>query len=64
MNDASINLRIPSLRDRVTEAEWQARVTLAAAYRLCDHFGMTDMIATHCARAAVRRGHRIVAAEG
>ncbi len=47
MNDASITLRIPSLRDRVTEAEWQARVTLAAAYRLCDHFGMTDMIATH-----------------
>ena len=47
MNDSSINLRIPSLRERVSEAEWQARVTLAAAYRLCDHFGMTDMIATH-----------------
>ena len=25
-----------------SDAEWQARVDLAAAYRLTDHFGMTD----------------------
>ncbi len=49
MDDGSFSplLRVPSVRDRVSDAEWQARVTLAAAYRLCDHFGMTDMIATH-----------------
>lgn len=49
MDDGAFNsqLRISPIRDRVSDAEWQARVTLAAAYRLCDHFGMTDMIATH-----------------
>lgn len=30
-----------------TEAEWQARVDLAAAYRLTDHFGMTTLIYNH-----------------
>ena len=49
MDDGGFNpmLRIPSVRSRVSDAEWQARVNLAAAYRLCDHYGMTDMIATH-----------------
>ena len=28
-------------------AEWQARVDLAAAYRLTDHFGMTTLIYNH-----------------
>ena len=40
-------LRIGSLRGQVSEAEWRARVDLAACYRLCDHYGMSDMIATH-----------------
>jgi ribulose-5-phosphate 4-epimerase/fuculose-1-phosphate aldolase len=31
----------------VSEAEWAARVDLAAAYRLCDLYGMSDMIYTH-----------------
>lgn len=30
-----------------SEAEWQVRVDLALAYRLVDHFGMTDLIHTH-----------------
>ena len=30
-----------------SEAEWQARVDLAAAYRLTDHFGMTTLIYNH-----------------
>ena len=30
-----------------SEAEWQARVELAAAYRLTDHFGMTTLIYNH-----------------
>ena len=40
-------LRVPSLRSRVSAAEWQARVDLAAAYRLCEEYGMSDMIYTH-----------------
>ena len=44
-------LRIPSMRDRVSEAEWQARVDLAACYRLVDHYGMSDMMANHISAA-------------
>jgi len=31
----------------ISKAEWQARCDLAALYRICDHFGWTDIIATH-----------------
>lgn len=34
-------------RNGYSEAEWQARVDLAAAYRLTDHFGMTTLIYNH-----------------
>ena len=40
-------LRFKPLRSTVSEAEWQARVDLAAGYRLCDLYGMSDMIYTH-----------------
>ena len=36
-----------SVRDRVSSAEWNARVELAALYRLAAHFGWTDTIYTH-----------------
>ena len=36
-----------SIRDHVTEAEWQARVDLAAAYRLVALYGWDDLIFTH-----------------
>ena len=36
-----------SVRDRVSAAEWQARVDLAAAYRLVAHHGWDDLIFTH-----------------
>ena len=36
-----------SLRDQVSEAEWQARVDLAAAYRLVSLYGWDDLIFTH-----------------
>jgi len=32
------------IRNDVSPEEWQARVELAAAYRLVDHYGMTDLI--------------------
>jgi ribulose-5-phosphate 4-epimerase/fuculose-1-phosphate aldolase len=40
-------LQIPSMRERCTPAEWQARVDLAACYRLVDLYGMADMMANH-----------------
>ncbi|MFY9512125.1 MAG: class II aldolase/adducin family protein [Rubrivivax sp.] len=38
---------ISSMRERVTPQEWQARVDLAACYRLVDLYGMSDMMANH-----------------
>jgi ribulose-5-phosphate 4-epimerase/fuculose-1-phosphate aldolase len=40
-------LRIEPVRGSVTDAEWGARVDLAACYRLCDRYGLSDMIYTH-----------------
>ena len=34
-------------REEMSNAEWQARVDLAAAYRLVDMFGWTDLLGTH-----------------
>ncbi|MGH9929116.1 MAG: class II aldolase/adducin family protein [Pyrinomonadaceae bacterium] len=36
-----------SVRQKVSEPEWQARVDLAAAYRLVAHYGWDDLIFTH-----------------
>ena len=36
-----------TVRDQVSEAEWQARVDLAAAYRLVALYGWDDLIFTH-----------------
>src|SRR5213083_345396 len=36
-----------SLRDQVSDAEWQARVDLAAAYRLVALYNWDDLICTH-----------------
>ncbi len=36
-----------SIRKQVSEQEWQARVDLAAAYRLVAHYGWDDLIFTH-----------------
>ena len=40
-------LRIESMRDKVSPAEWKARVDLAAGYRLMELYGMSDMGANH-----------------
>lgn len=34
-------------KNRYSDDEWEARVDLAAAYRLADHFGMTDLLYNH-----------------
>jgi len=36
-----------SLKGKVSEAEWEMRVNLAACYRLAAHYRMTDKIYTH-----------------
>lgn len=36
-----------SVRSSVSEAEWKARVNLAATYRLIAHYGMSDMVYNH-----------------
>jgi ribulose-5-phosphate 4-epimerase/fuculose-1-phosphate aldolase len=38
---------VPSVRQRVSDEEWQARVELAAAYRLVAHYGWTHLINNH-----------------
>ncbi len=43
--------RIASLRDRVTPEEWQARIDLAACYRLIKLYDMSDMAANHVSLA-------------
>lgn len=40
-------LKISSMQDRCSPEEWEARVDLAACYRLVAHYGMSDMIANH-----------------
>src|SRR5690242_16874229 len=45
------HLRLHSIKDRVSEAEWRARVDLAACYRLVAHYEMSDMMANHISAA-------------
>jgi ribulose-5-phosphate 4-epimerase/fuculose-1-phosphate aldolase len=40
-------LKIESMKARCSPAEWQARVDLAACYRLVAIYGMSDMMANH-----------------
>jgi ribulose-5-phosphate 4-epimerase/fuculose-1-phosphate aldolase len=47
MNMPQKEMRRPAVRDQVSAAEWQARVDLAAAYRLVAYYGMDEMIANH-----------------
>lgn len=38
---------LASIQEQVSEAEWQVRVNLAAAYRLVAYYGWDDLIFTH-----------------
>lgn len=40
-------IHIPSMKSHCSEAEWKARVDLAACYRLVELYGMADMMANH-----------------
>jgi ribulose-5-phosphate 4-epimerase/fuculose-1-phosphate aldolase len=38
---------VPSVREQVSQEEWETRVNLAAAYRLVARFGWDDLVFTH-----------------
>jgi ribulose-5-phosphate 4-epimerase/fuculose-1-phosphate aldolase len=60
MTDLS-HVRIPSLRDKVSAAEWQARVDCAACYRLIALFGMNDLVYNHVSvRVPGEEGHFLI----
>lgn len=44
----------------MSEAEWQTRVDLAAAYRLVDLFGWTDLLGTHLSARVPGEGHQFL----
>lgn len=46
MNSSSISLP-ESIKNRVSAAEWQTRIDLAAAYRLVAQYGWDDLVFTH-----------------
>jgi ribulose-5-phosphate 4-epimerase/fuculose-1-phosphate aldolase len=54
-----------SMRERVSAAEWQTRIDLAACYRLVARYGMTDLIYNHItARVPGEEGHFLINAFG
>jgi ribulose-5-phosphate 4-epimerase/fuculose-1-phosphate aldolase len=58
-------LQIASMKGRCSDAEWQARVDLAACYRLVDLYGMSDMMANHVsARVPDEEGAFLINAYG
>jgi len=64
MSDLS-ELKIPSMRSKVSAAEWQARIDLAACYRLIALFGMNDLIYNHATvRVPDEDGHFLINAYG
>uniref|UniRef100_A0A653AXD6 Class II aldolase/adducin N-terminal domain-containing protein n=1 Tax=Ectopseudomonas oleovorans TaxID=301 RepID=A0A653AXD6_ECTOL len=40
-------LKLPAVKNQVSEAEWRTRVDLAACYRLIALYGWDDLIFTH-----------------
>ena len=64
MSDLS-QLQTESMRERVSQAEWQTRVDLAACYRLVHHYGMDDLVYNHIsARVPGEEGHFLINAYG
>jgi ribulose-5-phosphate 4-epimerase/fuculose-1-phosphate aldolase len=58
-------LKIGSMQGHCPEPEWQARVDLAACYRLVEMYGMSDMMANHIsARIPGEEGTYLINAYG
>ncbi|MBC8982401.1 class II aldolase/adducin family protein [Pseudomonas lurida] len=57
----AIHAPTPSLHGLVSDAEWSARVELAAAYRLYAYFGWDDLVFTHISsRVPAETGHFLI----
>ncbi len=52
-------LKINSMQSTCSAEEWQARVDLAACYRLVELYGMADMMANHISVARAGRARCI-----
>src|SRR5258706_12074941 len=64
MSDLS-QLKVSSMRERVSREEWATRVDLAACYRLVHHYGMDDLVYNHIsARVPGEEGHFLINAYG
>ncbi|MFL6570838.1 MAG: class II aldolase/adducin family protein [Burkholderiales bacterium] len=64
MSDLS-ELKVESMRERVSREEWHTRVDLAACYRLVHHYGMDDLVYNHIsARVPGEEGHFLINAYG
>ena len=62
---AQLAMKSDPMRSRVSAAEWNARVELAALYRILHHLGMTDLIANHITmRVPGEPGHVLINAYG
>jgi ribulose-5-phosphate 4-epimerase/fuculose-1-phosphate aldolase len=48
------------VKSRVSEAEWQTRVDLAACYRLVAEYGWDDLIFTHISARVPGEGHQFL----
>jgi ribulose-5-phosphate 4-epimerase/fuculose-1-phosphate aldolase len=60
MSDLS-QLKIPSMRERVSSGEWETRVDLAACYRLVHHYRMDDLVYNHIsAQVPGEEGHFLI----
>lgn len=58
--NAPVRLEIPSVQPRVSAAEWQMRVDLAACYRLVAAFGWSDLVFTHITARVPGGGHEFL----
>jgi len=64
MSDLS-QIKIDSLRGKVSAQEWQMRVDVAACYRLVALFGMNDLVYNHISgRVPEEEGHFLINAYG
>lgn len=58
--NAPAHLPMQSMRERVSAAEWDLRVNLAACYRLMARYGMTDLIYNHITARVPGPEHHIL----
>ena len=56
----SVAPKTSSIREQVSEREWQARVDLAAAYRLVALYGWDDLIFTHISARVPSADHHFL----